>query len=331
MQTNEVSAAVSNYTQANRPDDVPVTHIVIHSTELSYLDTVRRFQEDHEVSAHDVIRGADGLVTRMVAPENVAWHAGNWELNCRSVGIEQEAYVGEPESFTETMLRSLATVVAQLSQTFHVPLDRDHLLGHDNLCAATPDGQLAMHQDPGRYFDWQGLMKGLWAPVISLGTPQIGEPVVVCVNVADLYQSPDTGAELLTSESLPAWTHQLSYGQRYVCAERSGEWVAIWYNGVKGWCHDPEHTILQGCQGEVIAPNSPHTPIFGMTSAAAKPIATLAAEEQYVAGPLVSQLESRDTNGQFQASFTGQRYYQFYYNHRIAFVPIDTMHLVKKE
>ncbi|WP_054759602.1 N-acetylmuramoyl-L-alanine amidase [Secundilactobacillus collinoides] len=220
MKTNQIPAKRSNYTRADRPEQVPVTHIVIHSTELSYPETVQRFQEAHDVSAHYVLRQSDGLVTQMVAPHNVAWHAGNWELNCRAVGIEQEAYVGEPESFTKTMLRSLTTLVSQLSTQFNVPLDRDHLLGHDNLCAMTASGQLAMHQDPGRYFDWRQLLTDLGASVEGRGVPVVGEPVVVCVMVADLYQSPEQGAKLLTDETLPGWTHQVSYGQRFVCADK---------------------------------------------------------------------------------------------------------------
>lgn len=329
MKTNQIPAKRSNYTRADRPEQVPVTHIVIHSTELSYPETVQRFQEAHDVSAHYVLWQSDGLVTQMVAPHNVAWHAGNWELNCRAVGIEQEAYVGEPESFTKTMLRSLTTLVSQLSTQFNVPLDRDHLLGHDNLCAMTASGQLSMHQDPGRYFDWRQLLTDLGASVEGRGVPVVGEPVVVCVTVADLYQSPERGAKLLTDETLPGWTHQVSYGQRFVCADKKGDWVAIWYSGKLAWCHNPEYDVLQACEGDVFTLGAP-TAIYGTTAPDADSIARLNTAEQYVAGPTLHQLVSVDDNGQLRATLNTKTYYQFFYNHRIAFVPIDTVHFEKK-
>ncbi len=126
-------ALVSNYTHAKRPVDVRIHYIVIHATELSYSDTIARFQSANQVSAHVVIRQADGHRTEMVAPGNVAWHAGNWDMNCRSLGIEQEAYIEDSAAYTESMMAALAIQIQEWSARYHVPLDRAHLLGTTTL------------------------------------------------------------------------------------------------------------------------------------------------------------------------------------------------------
>ncbi|WP_054700340.1 hypothetical protein [Secundilactobacillus odoratitofui] len=69
---NQIAALASNYTVANRPSDLGIRYIIIHATQLSYDDTVARFLAPNEVSAHVVIRQTDGLVTEMVASQNVA-------------------------------------------------------------------------------------------------------------------------------------------------------------------------------------------------------------------------------------------------------------------
>ena len=52
------------------------------------------------------------------------------------------------------MYRSLGRLVRYLAAQYHIPLDRAHILGHDNVPGTTPAHSPGMHWDPGPYWDW---------------------------------------------------------------------------------------------------------------------------------------------------------------------------------
>lgn len=110
-----------------------------------------------ESSAHYVLE--DGRVACIVNPEDTAWHAGNWNANLESIGIECR-----PE-MTDGDLRTLAELISILWETYgYLPL-----CGH---CDIKPTAC------PGRYYPMLGhieeLAKGSSAEVLpepSVPTP----------------------------------------------------------------------------------------------------------------------------------------------------------------
>lgn len=79
------------------PTAYPLDYVVIHVTQESYSKTVSIFQNPQKmVSAHYLVRSADGHVAQCVRERDVAWHAGNWDYNTRSIGIEHEGWVDQP-------------------------------------------------------------------------------------------------------------------------------------------------------------------------------------------------------------------------------------------
>lgn len=142
----------SNYTAASRPDSNPINYVVIHVTQGSWEGSLSWFQNpDSDVSAHYTIRSSDGKVAQSVDEQDIAWHAGNWEYNQTSVGIEHEGWIDEPEWFTDAMYESSAKVTAHLVTTYGIPVDRDHIIGHVEVPGAT-------HTDPGPHWDWDKYM-----------------------------------------------------------------------------------------------------------------------------------------------------------------------------
>lgn len=141
-------ASSSNYTAASRPGSHPIDKIVIHVTQGSYASAMNWFQNPAAgVSAHYTIRSADGLIGQSVREKDIAWHAGNWEYNQTSIGIEHEGFVDDPKWFTEAMYQSSAKLVAYLCKKYNIPIDRNHIIGHSEVPGAT-------HTDPGPYWDW---------------------------------------------------------------------------------------------------------------------------------------------------------------------------------
>ncbi|HEY2793224.1 MAG TPA: N-acetylmuramoyl-L-alanine amidase, partial [Micromonosporaceae bacterium] len=162
-----------NYDIANRPRTPKITTIVLHDTESSYDSTVAEFENSAAyVSANYVVRSADGHVTQMVPDQDIAWHAGNWYVNMHAIGIEQEGYaVTGATWFTEQLYHSTATLVSYLAAKYNIPLDRQHIIGHDNVPGITPAGIPGMHWDPGPFWDWNHFMSLVHAPVHATGLP----------------------------------------------------------------------------------------------------------------------------------------------------------------
>lgn len=91
-------ATASNYTASHRPATHVVDRVVIHVTQTDYGKALSILQNPRtKVSAHYVVRSVDGHAAQCVRESDVAWHAGNWDYNTRSVGIEHEGWGDRPE------------------------------------------------------------------------------------------------------------------------------------------------------------------------------------------------------------------------------------------
>ncbi|MEV6162162.1 peptidoglycan recognition family protein [Streptomyces sp. NPDC052052] len=141
-------ASTSNYTTSTRPSAYPVDYVIIHVTQETFADTIGIFQNSaKQVSAHYVVRSADGYIAQCVREKNIAWHAGNWDYNTRSIGIEHEGWVDQPEYFTNAMYEQSALLTASICDRYGIPKDRAHILGHAQVPGST-------HTDPGSEWDW---------------------------------------------------------------------------------------------------------------------------------------------------------------------------------
>lgn len=141
-------ASTSNYTVSSRPSAYPVRYVVIHVAQETFADTVGIFQNPaKKVSAHYVVRSADGHVAQCVRESDIAWHAGNWDYNTRSVGIEHEGWVDQPSYFTHAMYQESAALTASVCNRYGIPKDREHIIGHHEVPGAS-------HTDPGPNWDW---------------------------------------------------------------------------------------------------------------------------------------------------------------------------------
>ncbi|WP_328694720.1 N-acetylmuramoyl-L-alanine amidase [Streptomyces sp. NBC_00342] len=143
-----VPASTSNYTVSTRPSAYPVQYVIIHVTQETFSDAVAIFQNPaKQVSTHYVVRSVDGYIDQCVREQNIAWHAGNWDYNTRSIGIEHEGYVDQPEYFTDAMYEKSALLTASVCDRYGIPKDRAHILGHVQVPGTD-------HTDPGPNWDW---------------------------------------------------------------------------------------------------------------------------------------------------------------------------------
>ncbi|MEV5975117.1 N-acetylmuramoyl-L-alanine amidase [Streptomyces sp. NPDC051921] len=156
-----VPAAASNYQVSTRKSNgMDVDFIVIHDLEGSYDGGVSWFQDPVSgVSAHYVMKADGSEATQMVATKDIAFHAGNYWVNLHGVGIELEGYAAQgPTWFTPAQYKATAALVGYLARRFDVPLDRKHIIGHDNILPPRPARAPDAHWDPGPYWDWEKFM-----------------------------------------------------------------------------------------------------------------------------------------------------------------------------
>ena len=278
-----------------------VQYIVIHDTEASWDTTLKLVQDPTYVSWHYSVRSSDGLIAQHVPTKDVAWHAGNWYVNMHSIGIEHEGFAPSGATwYSEPMYRNSAKLVKYLADKYDIPLDRGHILGHDQVPGITPAGVAGMHWDPGPYWDWQHYFQLMGAPLqahavassdvvrILPGFEGNVQPVTGCVtatvacepqgtNFVYLRTAPSDSAPLVTDIGIrptgaASTTEVADIGARatagveYAVAERAGDWTAIWWLGQKAWFENPVSAPTAiPVTGSVVVPKAGRAsvPVYG--------------------------------------------------------------------
>ncbi|MYR40532.1 N-acetylmuramoyl-L-alanine amidase [Streptomyces sp. SID5910] len=287
-----------NHDLGNRPASQRIRYIVVHDTEGTWNGVLNMVQDPTYVSWNYTLRSTDGHIAQHVKAEDVAWHAGNWYVNANSVGLEHEGFLADPDAwYTEAMYRSSARLVKYLARKYDIPLDRQHILGHDNVPGPTTSTVPGMHTDPGPYWDWRHYFQLLGRPV----TPTAGTKAklvtirpdydtnrpeytgcetagVPCAEHGSsevrLYSDHDVNAPLIKDVGLGTTpttgvndlSSRVSTGQQFAVAGRWGDWTAIWYLGQKAWFHSPrKHPAAVPASGRLITPRAglESVPVYG--------------------------------------------------------------------
>lgn len=292
-----------NYDLANRPSDGnDIRYIVIHDTEENYANTIQTFIDASYTSANYVVSSAAGQVTEMVRPENVAWQAGNWYINSHSIGVEHEGYAAEGTWYTEQMYRSSAKLVKYLADRNHVTLDREHIIGHDNVPGTSTGTQTKMHWDPAAYWNWSHYFDLLGASfehgnlngngqgddrLITINPNfQTNEPAMTYQSkpltpqpsdFVYLYTAPSFDAPLIGDPALHPnggvgtiaandWGDKAVAGQEFYEVGSQGDWTAIDYGGQKAWFYNPNgQNATPGGQALLLTPKAglSSIPVYG--------------------------------------------------------------------
>jgi N-acetyl-anhydromuramyl-L-alanine amidase AmpD len=272
----QTSSGYGNYDLANRPASGPsVRYIVIHDAEGSYQGTVNVFQDpSFGASTHYVIRSSDGHIAQMVENKHVGWHAGNWYINGNAIGIEHEGFaIAGATWYSEQMYQASAALVRYLADTYHIPLDRAHIIGHDDIPGPLSSYQAGMHWDPGPFWDWahyMDLIKGITTPPSGDTTARIVTlRVSPSTNIQTVKDCEGSGALLtqgtsfvylrtapsaaatyitnpyLTSDPLCAnnWANKAVSGQTFYRFDTStADWDGIYFSGQKAYFYNPGHS-----------------------------------------------------------------------------------------
>lgn len=117
-----------------------IDRIVIHWFGGGTLEAANvRFQNaSNQVSAHYGI--SDLRIWQWVQEDKVAYHAGNYAMNQRSIGIEHDANPEKPLS--ETSYKTSAILIANICKRQYIPLDRSHIIAHREVKATQCPGTI---------------------------------------------------------------------------------------------------------------------------------------------------------------------------------------------
>ena len=145
----------TNHTPAARPLRT-VDRIVVHVAEGRFHGSVRWLRNPRSQSSSHFVVSRSGAIVQLVSTSDIAWHAGNWRVNARSIGIEHAGWSYRRGSITRAEYRSSARLVAYLARRMHIPIDRRHIIGHAEI--RHPSGRgwggVDHHTDPGPYWNW---------------------------------------------------------------------------------------------------------------------------------------------------------------------------------
>jgi hypothetical protein len=298
-QYGDSPGAYGNHDLADRPHDLKIDDIVIHDTEGSWNTALQLVQDPTYLGWHYTVRSSDGQIAAHMDPKDVGWHAGNWYVNMHSIGVEHEGFAAQGATwYTESLYESSAALVSHLAHEYGVPIDRAHIIGHDQVPGITPANVAGMHWDPGPYWDWEHYMALLGHPIS--GPPDTGravvtvepgfagneQPVTGCssdgtcptqgTNFVYLHQSPSADSPLVTDIGLhpdgsPSTTGvsdigaRAAAGQKLVVAERSGDWLGVWWLGEEGWLYDPASspTVVGAADRVVVPAGDGPVPVYG--------------------------------------------------------------------
>lgn len=149
----------------DRPEGVPVDMLILHYTGMKTgAEAIARLRDPAaKVSAHYVVE-EDGQVFRLVPEHRRAWHAGisHWRgqagLNARSIGIEIVNPGHEHGYRPFPALQMAAVCDLCLEILARHPIPARNVVAHSDVA---PDRK----EDPGEFFDWEGLARngvGVW-------------------------------------------------------------------------------------------------------------------------------------------------------------------------
>jgi N-acetylmuramoyl-L-alanine amidase len=180
-----------------RPGAGVVDMLILHYTGMrSAAEALARLcAPEAKVSAHYLI-DEDGSISRLVAEERRAWHAGLscWagrrDINGASIGIElvNPGHEWGYRPFPEAQMAALETLARGILARHPIPAR--HVLAHSDVAPQRKT-------DPGELFDWRRLARGgigLWPDRAAASAPAADDIAELQRLLAVIgYEAPQTG------------------------------------------------------------------------------------------------------------------------------------------
>ncbi|MBI2051157.1 N-acetylmuramoyl-L-alanine amidase [Candidatus Roizmanbacteria bacterium] len=120
--------------------------LVLHSMDGFYKSTVEWFKNPKTAVVAHYLISKKGEISQMLKDGWAGYHAGDYETNLRSIGIElEDEKKGEAWVYPKEEIKALRWLVKRLCKKYKIPKDKEHILLHKDI---TPE-----RDDPVGNFD----------------------------------------------------------------------------------------------------------------------------------------------------------------------------------
>ena len=208
-----------------------IDRIVLHHNAAT-TDVIPGVWQNRAASAHYQV--TPNAIRQCVDEGSTAWHAGNWAMNLRSIGIEHLNSTGAPnwDVADETEERS-AALVADICMRHGIPCDRSHILKHGEVSATACPGGLDIDKIVRRANE---IMGGASVDIPAApSTPPVTEPASTGWCYFDyrgnVRQQPTTESAIMATYNAGTWVEYVGFvhGQT---VNGSDKWLK---SKVHGW------------------------------------------------------------------------------------------------
>jgi hypothetical protein len=143
-----------NFTKAHRSTG-SIDKIVVHVTEGQFWGSVRWLKSPRAHASSHYVVSRRGKIVQLVHLSDIAWHAGNWNVNVQSVGIEHEGFTYGPGGFPDAQYHASARLAGWIARRALMPINRRTVIGHADVPAPGGGrGGASHHTDPGPHWNW---------------------------------------------------------------------------------------------------------------------------------------------------------------------------------
>lgn len=128
----ELEVATGNFDTSRATID----RVIIHTMDGTWEGAAARFDNPtSQVSAHYGVK-LDGTLIHWLEEFNTAYHAGDYAMNQRSIGIEHEDGADYNGVRPDVLYTESAKLVRDICQFYNIPIDRQHILKHNEVSDA---------------------------------------------------------------------------------------------------------------------------------------------------------------------------------------------------
>ena len=121
---------------------VTVDTIVLHSMDGTLPGTTAWFQRQNGITSAHYGIGFSGEIVQWLPESVVAYHANNYPINQRSIGIEHEDNANNQIVRPDALYETSAKLVAEICIAYSIPLDRQHVMKHNEISNTACPGTL---------------------------------------------------------------------------------------------------------------------------------------------------------------------------------------------
>jgi hypothetical protein len=239
-----------NWSQANRPTDLPVYGINVHTTEGTLAQALAEAQDTSSCISWNYLIAPDGTVYVSVPANSLAYDVGNWWFNTHYIQVEHIGRAEDCSSITPAEYNASTALNRYLIPRFHILPTADAVTGHDSVPGVKDADMPKRHWDPGVCFPWVRYLSdsgvqilptaGPNSSVITIRTDNSNQPVQNCnganpdgspaftactppaqptTNFVALYTAPSISAPLLSdpylhADGLPGTTAMQDWGDK---------------------------------------------------------------------------------------------------------------------